>query len=818
MRFSLLFTVSILFFLSSASFAQTPMDVKNMSKEDLMELSYNDLLDLPFEDLLLVAGKFGLSSDELVEFFLNKDLSISSKKSESWMNSPLSATVLTRDQIEKSGATNLAEALRLIPGMIVREKTPGNFDIHIRGNDNVPPGNLFLFSENWTTLVMIDGRPVYFYAFGGTFWESFPVDIIDIDRIEVVRGPSSAMYGSNALSGVINIITIKPELKKWKFDSDVQYGNLNSKIASASISKGIGKNLKFRISSNLQYRERFMEEAYFFPLKGYYSLDYIATENPENLGYFMKPSYNAVIAQKTDTAPDPNAFFPQRNLANYKYGVNMFMDYNKDDLSLNLSAGYQNSESNTSVIDDSNLALARRTNQSEYMNLNAKYKNLNFHVSGNMGTLDLTAGSTAFKWDYKLFASDLEYNFSPVKNLTISPGISYQYSIYGDDKYRTYFKFYNGDSSLESLVRKPADIQDIGTSLRADYTIFKKLRLIAALRYEKFKAPEDGYLSYTFAGHYTINKLHIVRASYSLANRGPFTTDMEMFTRRWRIFPEPSPMPGVLPPYPGFSFIYEGNQDITLATQNIFDVGYRGRFWKFLSLDIDVFRTKMKDIAALMPDSVALWTTPAGQVITVPSKTPGAPNNPVPVFAHLDYENLDLEAFQTGCTFNVNVALNKNIQLGLLGTYQENKIKGYSPVSPEFAIQEMTKSVYIHYLQSGGELIAGVRPDSIEDTKNVSTPTFFGGAVVNFLLMDKININANVYYYSKQKMIAKYGEFDIKPKTILNLKVSYKVYKENSIYLNLRNALNVFGHNDQAEFGFLDKIGTSVFVGCRLNF
>ena len=114
----------------------------------------------------------GVSLDELYEIVLNKEVKIASKSSEQIFESPLSTSVLTAEEIEASGAMNISEALRLIPGFIIREKTSGNFDVQIRGNDNIPPGNLMLFSENRSSLIMIDGRFVFNYVFGGTLWES----------------------------------------------------------------------------------------------------------------------------------------------------------------------------------------------------------------------------------------------------------------------------------------------------------------------------------------------------------------------------------------------------------------------------------------------------------------------------------------------------------------------------------------------------------------------------------------------------------------------------------------------------------------------
>src|SRR5687768_7144471 len=129
----------------------------------------------------------GMSLKEL----LNVKIVSVSKSAESLFDAPLSASVLTKEDILKSGATSIMEALRLVPGLIVREQTNGNYDIHLRGMDNVPNAP-FDLTSNTTTLVMVDNRPIYSYLMGGTFWETLPVSLHDVEKIEVVRGPAAA--------------------------------------------------------------------------------------------------------------------------------------------------------------------------------------------------------------------------------------------------------------------------------------------------------------------------------------------------------------------------------------------------------------------------------------------------------------------------------------------------------------------------------------------------------------------------------------------------------------------------------------------------
>src|SRR5580693_5240503 len=156
-----------------------------------------------------------------------------SKSTESTFDAPLSSSVVTREEIRKAGCTTIMEALRLVPGVIVREQTNGNYTVDIRGLDNLPPNLGVYFMANSTTLVMIDERPVYNYLQGGTFWETLPVDLNDVERIEVVRGPAAAMYGPNAESGVINIITASAKKKGVYVVANGQYGNYNTGIANA---------------------------------------------------------------------------------------------------------------------------------------------------------------------------------------------------------------------------------------------------------------------------------------------------------------------------------------------------------------------------------------------------------------------------------------------------------------------------------------------------------------------------------------------------------------------------------------------------------
>lgn len=148
-------------------------------------------------------GEFTDFADMPLEHLLTTDYTVTSagvgatKLSEVAEN----IAVLTAEQIRRSGATNLAEVLRLIPGMDVVQITPGHFGVSARVHEVLLANNLML---------LIDSRPSVMGFFRSNLWASIPVVLEEIERIEVILGPASVLYGTSATTGVINVITKKP--------------------------------------------------------------------------------------------------------------------------------------------------------------------------------------------------------------------------------------------------------------------------------------------------------------------------------------------------------------------------------------------------------------------------------------------------------------------------------------------------------------------------------------------------------------------------------------------------------------------------------
>jgi len=118
---------------------------------------------------------------------------------------PAAMTIITSREIQASGALTIPDLLRFIPGIDAVTISSSHTEVSARGLSQVPANKM---------LVMIDGRSVYFDYYGGVVWESLPIVMDQIDRIEIMRSPGSALYGANAFSGVINIITRMPPQMK----------------------------------------------------------------------------------------------------------------------------------------------------------------------------------------------------------------------------------------------------------------------------------------------------------------------------------------------------------------------------------------------------------------------------------------------------------------------------------------------------------------------------------------------------------------------------------------------------------------------------
>ncbi|MFI5346369.1 MAG: TonB-dependent receptor plug domain-containing protein [Elusimicrobiota bacterium] len=155
--------------------------------------------------LLLCAGAPAFAADDAFEFFKEEaQVVTASRRAEPAWRAPAAVDVVTAEDIKAYGFKEIWDALRFRAGMDVVDGRS------LDGNRALVSARGFVTEFVAEMQVLVDGRSVYSPLLGGVYWQSLPVQIQDIERIEIVRGPNAALYGSNAGFGVINIITRKP--------------------------------------------------------------------------------------------------------------------------------------------------------------------------------------------------------------------------------------------------------------------------------------------------------------------------------------------------------------------------------------------------------------------------------------------------------------------------------------------------------------------------------------------------------------------------------------------------------------------------------
>jgi len=192
-----------LFFLASLITLMATPGFGTAWATNLQPAAQEDLTELPLEALM------------------DLEVTSASRKPQRLANTAAAAFIISQEDIRRSGATSIPELLRMVPGVQVAKMDANKWAVSIRGINGRFVSKL---------QVLKDGRSVYTPLFSGVFWENLDTPLEDIERIEVIRGPGAAMWGANAVNGVINIIT--------KHAADTQGGMVSGGAGSSE--KGFG--------------------------------------------------------------------------------------------------------------------------------------------------------------------------------------------------------------------------------------------------------------------------------------------------------------------------------------------------------------------------------------------------------------------------------------------------------------------------------------------------------------------------------------------------------------------------------------------------
>lgn len=504
---------------------------------------------------LLLSGTQGYAQQEEemdlfsmdLEDLMNIEIVSATKKSESLFEAPVSSYSISRDEIAQSGVTSIPEALRLCPGVIVREMSNGNYDVHLRGLENTARYTNTVDQQNKYTLVMINNRPVFNYDQGGTFWESLPIDLVDIERIEIVRGPSAPLFGPNAVTGVINIITRTSKKAGLYTAANAQVAPGQTTAGNLAVGYGFGDKLNVTVTGNYQRRDRFDDEYYFL----------------------AEDKFSADLSEIEDAVQS----YPDPTMAQEKYGLNAFLEYKANDkVSVDLTAGLQDADVQKPYLSSQYpLHLTTNGTSSQYVNLAGRVYGLNARLSHTEGDTYLVqeTGPRASPIAFTISDATVDYEWQVNNKISFRPGFNYQGIEYATSIYRN---------------DEVTSFSSIAGSLQGDFRPLEKWRIIAAGRVDKFNTLDKAYLSYQLAATYAIHDKYVLRAAQSRSTNSVF----------WA---------------PTF-FSLEG-EELKLALVTMSEIGFRSQIFNNLSVDADVFRQHLQNLNLFVLAGLEFGTDPS---------------------------------------------------------------------------------------------------------------------------------------------------------------------------------------------------------------
>ena len=840
----LIYTIILSFMLLGVSSlkAQETLDVSTMKKSQILKLTYNQLTDLSLEDLMTLADKMGVSTDEL----LQQAIVSASRSEESLIDAPLGAAVLTGDQIRKAGVTSIPEALRLCPGVIVREQTPGVYDVHVRGFDAVDPNGMINWTSNMSTLIMINNRIVFNEYQGNISWELQQVTIDDIDRIEIIRGPAAALYGPNAVTGVINIFTKSPDRKSGlQIGTYSQAGNQNTVIAGASVAYNTTTPFSVRVSGQYETRDRYHTDYY---LMGKQMVDENGQLLPKDakgnqtykrLG-FVDKVYEEVRDGNGNPILDPATglnMAGHRNVvggaiidANYmeaqkingweynlderypnpdnsieKFGGSVHLKYEKDALNIDLLGGYNQATVMKAFTPNNYFALSCEPDDNAYAQLNLNYKDLTITIDNNFGELKTLGSGDILSNTYNSWHADAMYNWQINDAINLRPGVSYSTSGYSSRLLGS--TTWNYETMQSEQYHGERRNSMMSAYLRGEIKLGKS-RIIAALRADKFEYPNVTTLSPQAIYTYKATDDLLLRASYGRAYRSPFM--INLFTDFTVSYPGYTPALGPLQPITetDYNITYTGTEsthkdrygnmikpNYELMNTDEFEIGARYKVNDAINIDGEAFYQELHNIDVF--SQVNLSTTPvlAGQTPTQIFAALSASGFNLDVNKGISLIDTEVNPVMYGSTVSIFGQPFKNFDYNLFVTVQKTEIKDY----------------YVN------DAAGYIRNDTTINFKHEATPSYYGGFNLNYTLKTKWKFNMNGYYYGAQTLKMTTGVEQVvesvKANLLLNATVSYYFKPEIGVFISAKN----FATKASRQYAITDLIGATYLAGVNID-
>lgn len=632
-------------------------------------------------------------------FFMNRDVESSSKVLESNFVSPLNTYVITQEDIQLYGSHNIIDVLRHVPGLIISERTPDNYDMHIRGLNNLPDGfSRFHNMTNSQCIILIDGHDYTDYTMGIINLHKIPVSVSDIKRIEIIEGAASALYGLNACQGVINIIThdthIHNSSQTFGFISNNAYGIYNT------LNVDVNDKFDVELCFSSHQTKRFTDKLYLHkssvpendPLR---RPDLLWNGKGWNGGWVDKNTIlDSLRVFSWATDKDYYVPYPKSNKFNESYEntkisskdnilrvrFNITPDYMTNQHSIVLS--YYNNESFDAAFDEHPWSMSQSVFSSISADVKGNIKKLHYNVNSRFEKSNEDVYTPGYTNKLYALTSTLSWMDIINKNFTYGAELFQRNWNVKDNKdgiYESkkdeYIDIISEKIVLDNMFsNKTARFNTIGAGVRGEYHN-KLMRIICAMRYDHVDNPKQNVFSYNIAATFNLNDKSIFRVSTARASKSPYIC----FTQEsYTIHREGMTLP---------TYTRVNGNDYKIQTTDNYELGYRYRNHKF-ELDLTLFQSYSRNLSGFNIQDGAFYAT-REQITKL--LVDGLQNGPSAftrdkLFDEYTYQlvNMNMTDFnikpkQTGVLLDVRYLPMKNliIQGGLM--IQRTKVDDYYP-------------------------------------------------------------------------------------------------------------------------------------------
>jgi len=383
-----------------------------------------------------------------------------SRKSQDLAHAPAAMTVISGDEIAQAPADDYGDLLRNVPGLNVAQTSVRDINLTGRGSTGTLANS---------ELVMLDGRSIYLDFFGFVMWDLLPIQANEIERIEVVRGPGSAVWGANAMTGVVNVISRRP---KDMVGTTLVVGTPYASIVHADT---VGK-LGYKISA----------------------------------GYFEQPAYDRPTGTIPGSSP-PQTYPTYENTGTAQSRVNVQFDWDTaDDTYVSFAAGY----ASTDGILHSGIGPFDIDHGSHMSYLKGDWNHGSWHIGASANFLDgsavnlLTRGANGALLPFNFVSAAYNIDLSNTTELSRRHVLTY-----GATYRKTNFDL--------DIAPAAGDRSELGGFVQDEMLLSDRWRWVIGARYDKLDPLADPVLTPRTSLLFSLTPAHTLRLSYNEAFRTP---------------------------------------------------------------------------------------------------------------------------------------------------------------------------------------------------------------------------------------------------------------------------------------------------------